>query len=76
MSSHYLETPKGGVGTVASISIEDLAAGTANPELFLDKYGFCIEQLGFNQQQAIRWADRTVRVDTQVKRAISLRENR
>ena len=60
-----------GATAATDFSIEDLAHETENPSLFMEKYNFYVENLGFTPPQAIRWANRTVRVDTQVKRAFT-----
>lgn len=75
MSWHFYEaTAAVGATALETISIENLASETANPALFLDKYTFCVSQLQFNQQQAIRWASRTVEVETFVSRALTFRD--
>jgi len=62
-----------GAGTVTdAISKNDLAAQTENPELWIHKYDFYVDQLGFTKEQAIKWAFRTVRLDEQIKQALKL----
>ncbi len=62
-----------GGGTVPdAISKNDLAAQTENPGLWINKYDFYLDQLGFTKEQAIRWANRTVRLDEQIKQALKL----
>jgi hypothetical protein len=65
------QTGGGATAATAAVSVEELAQETENPDLFLEKYNFYVDVLGFTKQQAVRWASRTVRVDTQVKRAFA-----
>lgn len=68
MTNQHCETTATSAATaLATFSVEDLAADTANPELFMEKYRFYVNQLCFTPDEAVQWAKRTVRVDTHVK---------
>jgi hypothetical protein len=73
--NHVSEGPRvTGTTVTAAVSVQGLAEETENPDLFLEKYTFYVEELGFTPQQAVRWASRTVKVDTQVRRAFRLKD--
>jgi len=74
--NHISEGPwiTGTTAVTAAVSVQDLAEETENPALFLEKYRFYVERLNFTPQQAVRWANRTVKVDSQVRRAFSSKD--
>jgi hypothetical protein len=55
----------------ALFSVEDIAKETANPKLFLRKYSFYVNTLHFSPDVAVRWAKRSVRVNNEVRVALS-----
>ena len=69
------EQAAGGVAVAETISKHDFAAQTENPKLWVRKYDFYVDELGFTQQEAIRWANRTVCVDAEIRQALKLNGN-
>lgn len=53
---------------------ESIAAQTENPNLWLFKYSFYLKNLGFSETEAIRWANRSVHIDSEVRNKLRLSE--
>lgn len=71
MSASNSETS---VRTMPLVNPEAVAAQTENPRLWLFKYRFYLDDLGFNETEAIKWANRSVRVDSDVRSKLRLIE--
>jgi hypothetical protein len=67
-------TNSNGAGGVLPVKPEAVAAQTENPSLWLFKYQFYLNNLGFNETDAIRWANRSVHIDSDVRNKLALLE--
>jgi hypothetical protein len=68
--------PENGQGAILPVKPEAIAAQTENPRLWLFKYSFYLENLGFSETEAIKWANRSVHIDSDVRNKLKLLEIR
>jgi len=61
-----------GLGAIMPVKPEAVAAQTENPRLWLFKYSFYLDNLGFSETEAIKWANRSVHVDFDVRNKLRL----
>jgi hypothetical protein len=71
-SSSLEVSGNGSSAAAAMVSINDIAAQKDNPSLWLAKYNFYINKLKLTAQEAMRWADSAVRVNTEARREFNI----
>jgi hypothetical protein len=59
---------------IAPVKPEAVAAQTENPRLWLFKYSFYLDDLEFSEAEAIKWANRSVQIDSDVRNKLKLCE--